>query len=153
MELDKATKYLLDWFVRYTKNRDLVFKKISEVKEEGNKAIVMRKDGRNIHYYTIPFPEDLEKAAGAISDEHKGLIVYNTRENFEKLIKAWKRLSEIKNLTIYLVNPFSKLEKKWIINPHIHNAISDSASLKQGLESMYVMVEPTTKEEVEKLTK
>jgi Lhr-like helicase len=153
MELDKATKYLLDWFVRYTKNRDLVFRKISEIKEEGNKAIVVQKDGKSIHYYAVPFPEDLEKIAAGMKEEHKGLIVYNTRENFEKLVKAWKKLSETKNLTIYFVNPFSKLDKKWIINPHVHHSISDSASLKQGLESMYVMVEPTTKEEVEQLTR
>jgi hypothetical protein len=153
MELDHPTKYLLDWFVRYTKNRDIVFRKISDVKEEGNKAIVEQKDGRKIHYHAVPFPEDIEKTAASLTEEHKGLVVYNTKENFDNLAKAWKKLAEIKNLTIYFVNPFSKLDKKWIINPQVHNSISDAASLKQGLVSMFMMVDPTTKEDVERLTK
>ena len=153
MSLPHPTKYLADWFARFIKNKDVFFKKISNIKEEGNKVIVEQKDGIVIHYYVEPFPEDFGAIVSGMQEENKGLVVYNSDDNFEKMIKAWKTLAEVKNLTIYFVNPFSKLEKKWIIRPDIHNRISDAASLKQGLNSMYIMVTPISKEEVEELTK
>ncbi|MBW2997258.1 hypothetical protein KY349_02885 [Candidatus Woesearchaeota archaeon] len=152
MSLPAPAKYLADWFVRYTKNRDLTFRKISSIKEEGNKVIVEQKDGKKIHYLAEPFPEDFGKLADSIKEDHKGIVVYNTLDNFESMIKVWKKLAGIPNLTIYFVNPFSKLEKKWIVRPYIHAKISDAESLEQGLNSMYIMVEPISKEDAEKLT-
>jgi hypothetical protein len=152
MELSKPTKYLVDWFVRYTKNRDLLFKKISEIREEGNKVIIKQKDGSVIHYYVEPFPEDFDNLA-AMPEEQKGLVVYNSKDNFDRMMKAWKKLSETKGLTIYFVNPFSKLDKRWIINPHVHNKISDKASLEMGMNSMFILVDPISRQEVEQLTK
>ena len=153
MSLPAPTKYLADWFVRYTKNRDLHFKKIASIKEEGNRIIVEQKDGKKILYYVEPFPEDFGKLAESIKEEEKGIIVYNSKENFDNMLKAWKKLAAMPGLTIYLVNPFSKLEKRWIISPHIHAKISDAASLKQGLNSMYIMVDPISAEELKELTK
>jgi hypothetical protein len=152
MELSKPAKYLADWFVRYTKNRDLLFKKISDIKEDGNKVIITQKDGSVIHYYVEPFPDDFEKLA-AMPEEQKGIVLYNSKDNFDRMMKAWKRLSETKGLTIYFVNPFSKLDKRWIINPHVHNKISDKASLEMGLNSMFILVDPISQQEVEQLTK
>lgn len=152
MELSKPTKYLADWFVRYTKNRDLLFKKISEVKEEGCKIIITQKDGSVVHYYVEPFPDDFEKLA-EMPEEQKGIVVYNSKDNFDRMMNAWKKLSETKGLTIYLVNPFSKLDKRWIINPHVHNKISDKVSLAMGLNSMFILVDPISRQEVEQLTK
>lgn len=151
--LPRPTKYLAEWFVRYMKNRDLLFKKISSIKEEDGKIVVEQKDGKKVNYYIAPFPEDFGSLAEGMKEEHKGIIVYNSKENFDNMMKAWKILSGIPDLTIYFVNPFSKIEKKWIVRPHIHNKISDAASLKQGLNSMYIMVEPITKAEIEELTK
>jgi hypothetical protein len=153
MALPQPTKYLADWFVRYTKNRDVIFKKISSVREEGNKIVVEQKDGITVHYHVEPFPEDFEKITKEMEGENKGLIVYNSDDNFDNMIKAWKTLVELKNLTIYFVNPFSKLEKRWILKPYIHNRISDASSLKEGLNSMYIMVTPISKQEVEELTR
>jgi hypothetical protein len=152
MELPKPTTYLAEWFVRYTKNRDLLFKKISDIKEEGNKIIITQKDGTVTHYYVEPFPEDMEKLA-AMPESQKGIVLYNSKDNFDRLIKSWKKLSETKGLTIYFVNPFSKLDKRWIINPYVHSQISDKQSLETGLSSMYILVDPITKQEVEQLTK
>ena len=130
MSLPPPTRYLADWFVRYTKNRDLMFRKISEIKEEGNKIVVEEKTGKKTVYYAEPFPEDFAKLTEGIKDEHKGLLVYNTQDNFESMIKDWKKLAAVQNLVIYFVNPFSKIEKKWIINPHIHSKISEAAALE-----------------------
>ncbi|MBN1544572.1 hypothetical protein JW898_03870 [Candidatus Woesearchaeota archaeon] len=153
MGLPKTTAYLVEWFVRYTKNRDLLFRKISEIKEEDDKVLVKQKDGKTLLYYIQPFPCEFAKLAESIQQDQKGLVVYNSRENFENMMKEWKSLTEIRGLTIYFVNPFSKLEKRWIISPNIHSKISDAQSLKEGLNSMYLMVDPISKEEVEELTK
>jgi hypothetical protein len=152
MELPKQTKYLAEWFVRYTKNRDLLFRKIADIKEEGDKIIITQKDGNVTHYYVEPFPDDFEKLAG-MPEANKGIVVYNSKDNFDSMMKSWKKLSETKNLTIYFVNPFSKLEKRWIVNPNIHSKISDKQSLETGLNSMYIMVDPITRQEAEQLTK
>ena len=58
---------------------------------------------------------------------------------------------KIKYLVVYFVNPFSKIEKKWIIYPSTHNRISDEASLKPGLRAMFDTVEAISKKEVEKI--
>ena len=152
MTLSKSTKYLVEWFVRYTKNRDIVFRKISNISTKENLVIVEQKSGVVVHYVVESFPDDFLNILKSIKADHKGLIVYNSAENFEKLLKSWQKLSTIQNLTVYFVNPFSKTEKKWIINPYVHNKISDETSLKQGLDSMFIMVDSISKKEVEQLT-
>ncbi len=151
--IPQATKYLADWFARYTKNRDLLFKKIVNIREEENKVIVENKDGKTTYYYVEPFPQDIVKLAEEIKEENKGIVLYNSKSNFDIMIKAWTKLVTIKNLSIYFVNPFSKQEKRWVINPHVHHKISDSESLELGLNSMFIMVDAITEKEVEELTK
>lgn len=151
--LPPQTRYLSDWFVRYTKNRDLAFRKIADIKEEENKVTVQHKDGKKQEFVIEPFPAEFSKVAEAIKEEHKGIVVYNTQKNFDMLIGEWKRISTIKNLAIYFVNPFSKTEKRWIINPYTHSLVSDASNLKQGLSSMFVMVDAITQDEVAELTK
>jgi hypothetical protein len=151
--LPPQTRYLEDWFVRYTKNRDLTFRKITEIKEDDNKVIVNHKDGKKQEFIIEPFPAEFSKTAETIKEEHKGIVVYNTQKNFDMLTSEWKKLSAIKNLAIYFVNPFSKTEKRWIINPYTHSLVSDASSLKQGLSAMFVMVDAITQDEVAELTK
>lgn len=152
MDAPPPKKYLMDWFVRYVKNRDLAFRRIKEITEQDSKAIIKQKDGKEIHYYVEPFPEDFNALADSIKEEHCGIVVYNSDGNFEKMLDAWNRLSSMPGLTIYFINPFSKLEKRWIIRPHVHERISDKESLEQGLKSMFVMVEPISEKEIEQLT-
>jgi hypothetical protein len=152
MRLPGPTDYLAEWFERFITNRDLVFKKLSSVKREGNKVIVEQKDGKKIHYHIEPFVHDFVKATLYPEEEHKGLVIYNTPENFAKLIEAWTDIEQVQNLTIFFVNPFSKLDKRWAINPRTHSLITDKESLEPGLRSMYAMVDGITQKEIEKLT-
>lgn len=152
MDLPPTAKYLLDWFVRYVKNRDLAFRRIADVVEEGNKVIIKQKDGKYIHYYVEPFPDDLSALADSIKEEHCGIVMYNCEKNFSSMLSAWKKLSAMPGLTVYFINPFSKLDKRWIIRPHVHAKISDAESLEQGLRSMFVMVNPISEKEAEQLT-
>ena len=152
MEHSPSIKYLADWFVRYIKNRDVTFRKISEIHEDEDLVTVSEKSGKKTIYKVIPFPDDFTAVAIAIEEEHKGIIVYNSRENFDKLISSWKKLIKMPSLVIYFINPFSKLDKRWIIRPSVHARISDEESLEQGLTSMFQMVGQISKKEIEQLT-
>jgi hypothetical protein len=146
-------EYLAEWFERFLKNRDLMLRKLSGVKREGANVLAEQKDGVVVHYHVVPFVDDFSKLIPELKEDNKGLVIYNTKDNFKGMIKAWNELSKLKNFTIYLVNPFSKLDKKWAINPRTHSLISDNESLELGLNSIFETVDQTTKEEIEKLTK
>lgn len=152
MSLSKPVRYLMDWFIRYLKNRDLYFKKIAEIKEDGNIVIVEQKDSKSINNHVYSFSHDLESEIKNLTEDHKGIVIYNTRENFKFILDNWQRLVDMGDLTVYLVNPFSKLEKKWILKPFIHGRVSEPEAIKTGLKTMYETVDPITLGEIEQLT-
>ena len=77
-----------------------------------------------------------QKILEAIKDhEHKIIACSNNEENFRFLIKYWKKLSEIRNLSFLFVN--MKLNDKWVINPHTHSMIADPDSIEPGLKTMF----------------
>jgi hypothetical protein len=65
------------------------------------------------------------------------------------LVDNWDKLIKFPSLTLYFVNPFSKLDKKWLINPYVHSKICDDKSLKTGLKSMFEMVTPLSDADME----
>lgn len=142
------TNYLAEWLDRYLRNRDLAFRKILNINTKDNLIIVEGKDKKTT-YLILPFVEEFDSALEPIlTEQYKGVAVFNTVENLSALLKAWKKLSTIDHLMIYFVNPFSTQEKKWVINPKTHQLISDDASLKEGINSLFLTVDETSKEEV-----
>ena len=61
----------------------------------------------------------------------------------------WDKLIDFKFLSVYFVNPWSSLDKKWVIYPYTHNRIADEDSLETGLKSMFEMIEPLTESMIE----
>jgi len=51
-------------------------------------------------------------------------------------------------LSFYFINPFSKLDEKWIIFPHTHHRICDPDSLQTGLRTMSEMVDEITEDQL-----
>lgn len=147
----KEVDYLAEWFMRFLKNRDIYFKKIKDMVRKEDLVIVEEKD-RTVIYSITGFDTDLKKALREMkSDEHYGLVFYNDEEVLNSLIKAWPDLIKVKNLIVYFINPFSTLEKKWIVYPHTHNKITEKESLKMGLRTMFDTVEPISKKRVLKI--
>ena len=72
----------------------------------------------------------------------------NSKENLDFLMNKWNKLIKFDKLTIFFVNPFSELEKKWFISPYVHNKICDKDSLKLGLKTMFETVESITEKEI-----
>jgi len=111
--------------------------------------LVKEKGGKETTYYVEAFisePAALLKRFG--KDKPVGVVLYNTKENFDFVKKNWKQLVEVKSLAFYFVNPFSKLDKKWVLYPRTHALIADETSLNLGLQTMFGTVEPITEEEL-----
>jgi len=147
----KEVQYLVDWFSRYLRNRDIYFKKIKDIQQKGNQILVQEKE-RFVTYYVLGFGDDIQNLVASFKEgEYYGLIFYNTEANFTQLVNHWPNLITHRHLIVYFVNPFSKLEKKWMVHPQTHDRISDTSSLKSGLRTMFEMVETTSLEEVKKI--
>ena len=48
-------------------------------------------------------------------------------------------------------NPFSKLEKKWVVFPSTHNKVSEENKIKEGLIALYENVDEIKLEEYKKI--
>ena len=149
----KEVDYLAEWFIRFLKNRDIYFKKIKDMVQKEDLVIVEEKD-RTVSYSISCFDIDIKKMLKEMKpDEHHGLVFYNNEDSFNALVKSWPDLIKLKNLIVYFINPFSTLEKKWIVYPHTHNKITEKGSLKNGLRTMFDTVESISKERLLKIIK
>ena len=136
--------FLADWARSFIKNRDIISKKIEQIgnSRDGFDIYVKYRD-RQQYFIIAPSIADMESITQRVNNNsYCTIVTLNSRENFNALIKSWPKLISFKFLNIIFVNPFSQLDKKWIIFPHTHHKVCDEASLKNGLKSMFEMVEP-----------
>jgi len=163
---DKASTNLTEWIIHFFKNKDLILKKIESIKEneQGFDVYIKFKDSLNSkssncyesqirkkeQFFIIePSIVNVKKKLSRFDTQrHFGLVILNTNNNLDILVNNWKDFVNIKNLCIYFVNPFSKLDKKWIIYPHTNNNICEEVSLEKGLKSMFGMVEPLSESQI-----
>jgi len=147
----KEIKFLKDWAVRYIKNKDIITKKITSLKENESDFTVVKETEHK--YFIIPFLKDIKEVTEFKKYEHgKTLICFHTNDNFNFLIENWNDFVGLgRHFVIYFVNPFSKLDRVLNICPYTHQLISDEESLKLGLKTMSETVEFTTEEEIKKI--
>ena len=152
---NKSHSFLVEWTVNFVKNKDIVAKKIENIEngKNGFDLYVKYKD-REQYFVIAPNIVDIYSIIQKMSNEfYFSIVTLNSKENFEIVLKNWNRLIGFKFLNIIFVNPFSELDKKWIVFPHTHHKICDESSLENGLKSMFGMVEPIEEEQlVAKLT-
>lgn len=146
---------MVDWIINYVKNRDSIAKKIENIeKNKGGFDVFVKFNDREQYFIVIPFINNIDGVLTKIKEDmHFGLVVFNTKENFKVVTDNWKKLINFKHLSIYFINPFSQLDKKWIIYPYTHNRICDEGSLELGLKTMFEMVEPISEEKAKTLIK
>ena len=133
---------LLDWILNFLKNKDLIYNKIIKIEENslGYDAVITYKDKvQNI--LIIPSLDEISPLMSSFKGDNNLIVTLNSKESLDFLIIHWKEFINFKNIVLYFVNPFSALEKKWIIFPHTHNKICDEKTLKQGLISIFQTVE------------
>ncbi len=133
--------YINIWAERYAQYKNAIIKGDFNVK---NELIELKSGAKTITYTPMADLNILEKAEDCI------IITYNTKENFERLIKNWNKLVD-KKITLIMINPFSKLDDKWTVVPHIHQKICEKSSFKRALKTMFESVETITEEQINKL--
>jgi hypothetical protein len=138
-----AKEYLVDWTVDFLKNKDLMLRRIEDIsKNKGGYDVYVKYKDKEQNIVVMPTVEDADALLSRFNENgHFGLVLLNTNNNFRFLIKNWERLLKFRNLCIYFVNPFSSLDKKWIIYPYTHNNVCESTALEKGLRSMLEMVD------------
>ena len=157
--------------MNYLKNRDAIAKKIETIEKNKNgfDVFVKFKDSlkseisnsyessirkKEQYFIAMPFINNIGSVLAKIKkDMHFGLVVFNTKENFKIAMDNWKKLINFEHLSIYFVNPFSQMDKKWVIYPYTHHKICDENSLELGLKTMFEMVEPISEEKIKTLIK
>ena len=147
-EKDVMVRFLREWAVSYLKHRDMIAKNIVNIKEEQDRVIVKLKDKEQV--FLIRPTADDSVVQEINKDKNIGIVMLNSKENLDFLIKNWSKLIKFEKLTIFFTNPFSELEKKWFVSPYIHNKICDKDSLNLGLKTMFETVETITEKEIMK---
>ena len=145
-EKDVIVKFLREWAVGYVKHRDILTKNIIYIKEELDRVIVKFKDKEQI--FLIRPTADNSLIQEINKDKNINIVMLNSKENLDFLIKNWSKLIKFEKLTIFFINPFSGLDTKWFISPYVHDRICDKDSLKFGLKTMFETVEAITEKEI-----
>ena len=146
----KSGSFLMEWTVNFIKNKDIISKKIQNI-ENGKNGFDLHVKYRDREQYFIIAPNisNIDSIMQKIDNSaHYTIVTLNSKENFDVVLKNWPKLVNFKFLSIIFVNPFSELDKKWVIFPHIHHRICDESSLENGLKSMFDMVEPIEEEQL-----
>ena len=148
--MDSAHSFLVEWTLNFLKNKDILTKKIEKI--DHNKDgfdIYIKYNDREQYVAIISDLKNLDSVINKINNNaYFTIVALNSKENFGILMKSWKRLVDFKFLSIMLVNPFSGLDKKWIIFPYTHHKICDESSLELGLKSIFETVEQIGEEQL-----
>jgi len=142
--------FLVNWTINFVKNKDLISKKIEKIEngKDGFDLYVRYKD-REQYFIIVPDIADIDAIIQRINNNYYfSIVTLNSKENFDIVIKNWNKLISFKFLNIIFVNPFSEMDKKWIVFPHTHHKICDESSLENGLKSMFKMVEPIEEQQL-----
>ena len=127
---------LKEWAQIFLKSRDVMQKSITAF-ENLNGDFIVHKASGDVFFLVRPELSDVgeifEKASA-----NAGLVVLNVKRNVDFVISNWDKLSKLKGLCIYFVNP--KADDKWLLYPYTHDQITERSALRRGLESLFSMV-------------
>ena len=147
---NKSHSFLVDWTINFIKNKDIISKKIEHIENgKGGFDVYVKYKDREQYFIIMPVITDIDAIIRKLdSNNYFSIVTLNSKQNFDTMIKSWNNLISFKFLNIIFVNPFSELDKKWIVFPYTHHKICDEKSLGVGLKSMFGMVEPIEEEQL-----
>ena len=151
--MNKAKDSLTEWAVNFIRSKDAFAGNLKSIEKDtdGFDLKIVYNDKEEL-VIVEPFIKDADKIISMmLKEKYVSLFLFNSFENFNFLVNNWKRLIGFEKLTIYFVNMFSNTDKKWAIKPYLHNLISDDKKLKEGLNSMFMAVEPLTEDSMRKV--
>jgi hypothetical protein len=159
--LEKVIGFLFDWSFHFIKNKDVILKKIVKIEEYANQDFIFveYKDKKMV-YYVVPFISDFDKVWAELQEFKKKtesadscLIVFNNKENLDKISAKWGVIDKDPKFQIVFANPFSVSEKRWAIIPYTHSRISEASALKKGLKALFDTVDEIDEKTAERLIK
>src|SRR3989338_8894245 len=124
--MNDVSSFLAEWTVSYLKNKDILAKRIESIEKDKNGFNIIVNYSDRINFFVImPIINDITGLIKKMNDKeaHYSLVTLNNRLNLDFLVKNWNALSEFRNLCIYFVNPFSQLDKKWLVFPYTHSRV------------------------------
>lgn len=126
---------LIEWILVFLQNRD-IFNRVIAGFERINGDLLVKRSIGDLLVLVRPVLKDVSDAVS--SSGPCSLVVLNVKGNLDVVLKNWDSLAKKKDLCIYFVNPASN--DKWILYPFTHNQITEKASLRKGLETLFSMV-------------
>lgn len=144
-------KFMKEWAVRYVRHMDIAAKKISGIKNTYYGFVIINSDGASTDCFVQlslqGIKPELFATAAAADKKSKGskrntlIVTLSNNENIQAVYRMWNALAANSGLVVVFANPFSALEDKWVLKPHLHNRVCDRGSLLQGLRAMSELVE------------
>jgi len=133
---------LREWVLHYLQNKDLLTRSIVDIaKNQDGWDFVITTKTEPRYVLVLPDLAGLQPALEKAGDRNALIVTLNRRQNVDALVAGWPALIDHHKLTLIFVNPYSTLEKKWIIMPAVHERIIERKALKLGLDSLFQTVE------------
>ena len=142
--------YIIDWMKHFLNSRNLIFKTIETIEPHERYDLYVKHKTKDQYVLAEPY-FGLNTIGKLSADKHIILAGFNTEENFQFLVERWKQLAALPNLSVYIINPLSEPDTKWVISPYVHQRICDNSSLKTGLRAMFETVQVITREQIKSL--
>lgn len=150
-EIDSIRDHLLMWLERYFENRRLMDRTISAVSKKDDCIVIEKTSGPSKYYFVFPSLDDIKSSLTDYVQPHQYIVALNTKDNLDVISTSWDSLHSVQHFGLMFINPFSKLDKKWVVFPSTHHLISDGKSIKKSLSVLFNNVDATTVKEVSKI--
>jgi len=87
-DTNKIHSFLKKWIIEYIKNKDIILKNIEIIEEdkEGFDVFVKYKN-KEQYLLAVPILKDFNFLENFEKEKHYSLVIFNTRDNFNKLIE------------------------------------------------------------------
>lgn len=144
--MDKV-QVLKEWSITYFKHRDIIARKIQEIKDTPDGLLVKYKDFEA----KVLLLSELSGFETKLDNTKTIVVTFNSKANLKTLIEAWSNINNKPLLSIIFINPLSDPETKWIIFPKTHSLVADDDTIAQGLRSLFGGVEEVTPEILKRL--
>ena len=127
---------LIEWSEQYFKHRDIIEKKLKNIKKEKNNIILEYKDNKNIAFIMPVLDKELFAELKELKDYAKKYVVTSlSATNIDFLVTNWK-LFLIKNLILIFAD--IKSNNKVLLNPYVHNMISDPNNIDKAVRTLFM---------------
>ena len=143
--MDKAIDLLKQWTIEYVKSRDVLNDQVSNIVSADDNLVHVKYDDRSRTFVLCPDQAQLDSLD---LSKNVTLILLNNLGSLDFVLHNWSKLKKSITVNILFVNPRSKLEQRWALNPYTHAKIADVTSLKRGIITMSENVDYITMEEL-----